>query len=262
MAQPAISTPLLWDELSSPQAAEIIARKLPIILPCGATEQHGRHLPLSVDTLIAYELAKRVSARTGVPLLPPLWMGSSARHGDFPGTVSVQPTTFVAVVCDIVRWLYRQGLRQFIFFNTHSWNTGPLETARDTLLGEYDKNGIRIKLWDWWYDVPRMMEVIAQETPGRAAGWGHGGLTETSQMLYLRPDLVNMKLVENFTGEGSFWNLRMDEYAPHGIVGRNAVGANVELGRELIDDAAATLADVLLATLRETTDGSSSKSSC
>jgi creatinine amidohydrolase len=246
MKQAGTLKPLLWDELSWPEAQRIIANGVPIILPCGATEQHGQHLPLNVDTLIAYELAKRVSARTQLPVLPPLWTGSSARHGNFAGTVSLQPITFVLVVCDIVRWLYGQGLRQFIFFNSHSWNTGPLETARDTLLGEYPKDGIRLKVWDWWYDVPRMMNVIAGDTPGRAAGWGHGGVTETSQMLYIRPDLVKMELAENFTGEGSFWNLRMDEYTQKGVVGRNAVGANVELGRELIEDAATTLAQVLL----------------
>jgi creatinine amidohydrolase len=240
-----VPKPILWDELSWPEAEAFIAKGLPIILPCGATEQHGHHLPLNVDTVIAFELAKRVSSIAGVPVLPPLWTGSSARHGDFAGTVSLKPVTFVAVVCDIVRWLHRQGLRQFIFFNSHSWNTGPLETARDTLIGEYAKGEIRMKIWDWWYDVPRMMEVIAGDTPGPAAGWGHGGITETSQMLYLRPDLVHIDKAENFTGDGSFWNLRMDEYAHHGVVGRSAKGANPDLGRELVDDAARTLAEVL-----------------
>jgi creatinine amidohydrolase len=245
-----VSKPILWDELSSPEAEALIPKGLPIILPCGATEQHGHHLPLNVDTTIAFELAKRVSAIARVPVLPPLWTGSSARRGDFAGTVSLRPMTFVAVVCDIVRWLYRQGVRQFLFFNSHSWNTGPLEAARDTLLGEYPKGEIRMKIWDWWYDVPQMMEVIAGDTPGAAAGWGHGGITETSQMLYLRPDLVHMDKVIDFTGNGSFWNLRMDEYAEHGIVGRNAKGAAEALGRELIEDAAQTLAEVLLRELR------------
>lgn len=243
------SKPVLWEELSWPQAEALIASCPTIMLPCGATEQHGRHLPLNVDTLIAYELAKRVSVHTGIPVLPPLWAGSSARHGSFPGTVSLRPATFTAMVCDIVQWLHRQGLRQFVFFNSHSWNTGPLESARDTLLFEYPKGSIRLKIWDWWNDVPKMTEVIARNTPGATAGWGHGGETETSQMLYLRPDLVQISLAEDFTGEGSFWNLRMDEYTKDGLVGARASHATRELGRELIEEAAKILADVLQAAL-------------
>jgi creatinine amidohydrolase len=239
------ASPVLWDELSWPQAEEVLKRCQTILIPCGATEQHGRHLPVNVDTLIAYELAKRVSARTGVPVLPPLWAASSARHGDFPGTVSVRPSTFVAVVCDIVEWLHRQGFREFIFLNQHSWNTGPLETARDNLFFEHPKDSLRFKIWDWWHDVPKMQQIIEQDRAGAAAGWGHGGLTETSQVLYLRPDLVQEAHLENFAGGGSFWHLRMDEYTPHGAVGGRAKEATAALGKELIEDAAEILAELL-----------------
>jgi creatinine amidohydrolase len=71
-----------------------------VIVPVGACEQHGPHLPLAVDTIDRYEIAKRVSAKTGVPVIPPMMYGCSQSHGKFPGTLSIRPETMIRMLSE------------------------------------------------------------------------------------------------------------------------------------------------------------------
>jgi len=80
--------PVLWEELSWKDVESISQTMEMVIVPTGACEQHGPHLPSAVDTIDCYEVAKkRVSAKTGVPVVPPLMYGCSQSHGKFPGTL-------------------------------------------------------------------------------------------------------------------------------------------------------------------------------
>ena len=101
---------ILWEELSWKAIKRLTKSMKMVIVPIGACEQHGPHLPLAVDTIDCYEVAKRVSARTGVPVIPPVTYGCSQSHGDFPGTLSIRPETMMRMICDIVEWLYRSGI--------------------------------------------------------------------------------------------------------------------------------------------------------
>jgi creatinine amidohydrolase len=88
---PASGKPILWEELTW-KDVDILTKTMKMaIIPTAACEQHGTHLPLSVDTIDCYEVAKRVSAKTGVPVVPPLTYGCSQSHGNFPGTLSLRP---------------------------------------------------------------------------------------------------------------------------------------------------------------------------
>ncbi len=80
---PSKGKPILWDELSWKDVEEITKNIKMVILPIGACEQHGPHLPLGVDTIDCYEIAKRVSAKTGVPVIPPIIYGVSQSMANF-----------------------------------------------------------------------------------------------------------------------------------------------------------------------------------
>jgi creatinine amidohydrolase len=85
---PNVGKPVLWEELSWKDVEKLTKTMNMAIMPTAACEQHGPHLPLSVDAIDCYEVAKRVYAATGVPVVPPLIYGCSQSHGDFPGTLS------------------------------------------------------------------------------------------------------------------------------------------------------------------------------
>jgi creatinine amidohydrolase len=108
---------ILWDDLSWKDIQKLTQGMKMVIIPIGACEQHGPHLPLSVDTIDCYEVAKRVSAKTRVPVIPPLTYGCSQSHGNFPGTLSLRPETMIRMICDIVEWLYRSGIRKILLLN-------------------------------------------------------------------------------------------------------------------------------------------------
>src|SRR5262244_1583471 len=78
---------ILWEEFNWKDIEKLTTRMKMVIIPIGSCEQHGPHLPLDTDTIDCYEVAKRVSAKTGVPVIPPLVYGCSQSHGDFPGTL-------------------------------------------------------------------------------------------------------------------------------------------------------------------------------
>src|SRR3984957_21325469 len=95
-------TPLRWEELTWPEARDAASKLNAVIIPVGAIEQHGPHLPLAVDTQIGEAVALGVSALTGVPVIPALCYGVSGSHGDFRGTIALRPHTLIAVVEDVI----------------------------------------------------------------------------------------------------------------------------------------------------------------
>lgn len=223
--------PLLWEELSWPEVRDLTKVMDTAILPCGSVEQHGPHLPLCVDTVDVYEVAKRVSAETGVPVLQPFWYGVSQRHGDFPGTISFRPETFINAVYDIFTWLYKAGIRKLILLNGHMWNIGVLQSVRDKILTDFPDD-VRVKNINWWEVSERVLKKAAQDTP-EAPTWIHGNIAETSCMLVVRPDLVDMSKAVDVNDAKVFWDYRMDQYTETGVVGRETRKSSAEWGEEL-----------------------------
>lgn len=177
--------PVLFDELSWPAIAELIENGETLaLLPAGATEQHGRHLPGSTDADIATAICHAASAQTGVPILPALRVGSSQAHTTkWPGTLSLPPRLLVEIVLELSRWVGASGFTRLLIVNAHVGNVAPLKVAVDEIRAA---GVLRVGLVSWYDLTPE----IAAEVTADADDW-HAHAAETALMLRLRPDLVN-----------------------------------------------------------------------
>ena len=173
-----------------------------VVVPCGAVEQHGRHLPLDVDAVHADRLAQEVAERLGTALVAPtIRVGVSPHHMAFPGTISLEPATFEAVYSDYCRSLAAHGFRTILCFSAHGGNFGPLaemEQRLDDLVGPgcrvivfADLQGL-IQVW-------RAAVVDAGGDPDNVGG--HADVAESSVYSYLRPgDVRTDQLARGYTG--------------------------------------------------------------
>ncbi|MCP2598679.1 creatininase family protein [Candidatus Aminicenantes bacterium AC-335-L06] len=153
-----------------------------VIIPLGSTEQHGPHLPLGSDFFEAFEISKLISSRTGVVVAPILMVGYSEYHSGFPGTLSVKPQTMEQVIFECVEMLIKYGFRRILFFNYHGGNN----IVQENVIHRINHN------------TPAIAVSIGHGSPIQKAENGeffdwHGGLNETSIMLYLKPKLVKME---------------------------------------------------------------------
>ncbi len=174
---------LVWTE---------IARRRPrvAIVPLGATEQHGPHLPFATDTLIADALAARLAERLDDAVaLPALPVGCSREHLAFPGTLDLTPATLIAVLTDLLRSLARHGIAEAFVFSAHGGNVATLRDALPALAAA--EPGLHVAAA---VDLDALMGRLHEEAlrlgiAPEAAGH-HAGEVETSIMLALHPDLV------------------------------------------------------------------------
>jgi creatinine amidohydrolase len=239
---------ILWEELSWKDIEKLTTSMKMVIIPIGACEQHGPHLPLAVDTIDCYEVAKRVSAKTGVPVIPPLMYGCSQSHGDFPGTLSVRPETMIRMICDIVEWLHRSGIRKILLLNGHMWNWGPIYSARENI--HYDFPDIQVRVLDWWATTPQITAQSMKDCPVLPS-YVHANVGETSCILAVRPDLVNMAAAVNEKDYKTFFEYRMDQYSKSGIVGRETTKSTAEFGEKIFGMVVNNLVSMVQDAVRE-----------
>jgi creatinine amidohydrolase len=222
--------PVLWEELTWKDVDKLTKTMKMAIIPTAACEQHGPHLPLAVDAIDCYEVAKRVSAKTGVPVVPALIYGCSQSHGKFPGTLSLRPETMMKVICEIAEWLYKSRIRKILILNGHMWNWGPIYSARENL--RYDLPDLQVRILNWWETTPQTMGKLVEDCPVFPS-YIHANISETACVLAARPDLVNMHEAVDEDDYKTFFEYRMDEYSKSGVVGRGATKATAKLGEKL-----------------------------
>ena len=238
---------VFYAELPWPEVEARIARGAPIFLPLGATEQHGRHMALNVDAVLPTAIAARAAARVGGLVLPAIAYGnrSQPRTGGgraFPGTLNLTAHTFSLVVKDVICDLYRQNVRRIVTVNGHYENLWPaiegIELALDAI-GRKNAGDLTILRIDHW-DMIRK-ETLARVFPDGYPGieLEHASVIETSMMMALRPDLVDLTRALN-DGPASF--LAYDRYPkPHDDVPASGVlsltqGSSAEKGEWLLAD--------------------------
>jgi creatinine amidohydrolase len=230
--------PLLVEELTWPALVRIVERGETLcVLPVGAVEQHGPHLPVSTDADIATAVCRQASARTGVPVLPTLWSGSSQAHTTaWPGTLSLPPRLLVAVVVELARWVWASGFTRLLIVNAHVGNAAPLRVAVDEIRARGD---LRAGLVSWYDLTPE----IAAEVTSDAEDW-HAHAAETSLMLCLRPELVDRCAIrddQDRTGD-LVLSYTVAETSREGHTGAPSK-ASAELGAELFEAVVVALAE-------------------
>jgi creatinine amidohydrolase len=235
-----MAKPVLLDEMSHPQVRRLVDGGMDMVmLPVGAVEQHSLHLPLNVDFLLAQEIARGASAATGVPVLPALAYGHSSNHRGFAGTYSLRPETLQRVVEELCDWMYADGFRKVLFVNGNLPNQFPIQSAFANVGTRHAE--MRLRFLSWWDIDPELRNwFVTDESFGRC----HANVAETSLMLHLRPDLVDMSKTYPMPGKGlrPFWHY------PHAMVSRDGhqgdpSKATPELGKTMFDRAVASLAE-------------------
>jgi len=153
------------------------------LLPTGAVEQHGPHLPLGVDTWLASAVARAVAdGQEGMRVCEPFGYGSSQHHRAFAGTMSLSPPTFIAVLVDLCDCLWSDGFLPVIL-NGHGGNRAAIQVAVTTL----GQRGV-VSAGFSYFDL--IADVAAEVLPDAAGGTGHACALETSLMMHVAPQLV------------------------------------------------------------------------
>jgi creatinine amidohydrolase len=189
------------DKLTWPQVRdELAAGRDTVVVALGATEQHGTHLPLATDALLGDHFARLLADRLDAFVAPTVRVGCSSHHLAFPGTLSLADETFHAIVADLVRSLASGGFRRVVLIPTHGGNFAPLAAAVDKL---NEPTGIEVTALT---DLSVLLQVamLGEREHGvpLAEGGVHAGEWETSLMLTIAPELVQMGNAEaGYTGD-------------------------------------------------------------
>lgn len=209
------------------------------LVPVGAIEQHGPHLPTVTDTLIAEGICAEAARRCDALVLPAIPLGASYGHGTLlPGTISLSPDLLAGVVGAYAEWAAYSGLRRLLFVNAHLGNMAALGVATDRL--RLYRPDLRVGVVSW-FDITG--EVLAECT---ADGEDiHANRAETSLMLALAPELVRTDRIADGDDEDRTAGLVFRYTAPalsrNGVTGRPSQ-ADAALGVRLLDLIAEELA--------------------
>lgn len=242
--------PVLLGELSWVDVAARSAGMPLVVLPIGAVEQHGTHLPLLVDAITVQELAVEASRRTGVVVAPTLLYSSSQGHGTlYPGTLALQPATVQATLVDLGRWLASAGFTKVFLLNGHLGNTGVLWNAVDELVAALSP-AVSVSGRSWWDLSPELWAEVTSDVPSARSEF-HANWAETALMLHLRPDLVRMDRASDQAETAWEFAYDMGRKSPSGSIGRAITRATAEDGRRLFEHATEVLAHTLLRMLGE-----------
>ncbi|MHB8566985.1 MAG: creatininase family protein [Nitrososphaerales archaeon] len=241
--------PIFLEELSAPEIKKITKRIGMVILPVGATEQHGHHLPVSTDTLCCLEVAKRVSLNTGVPLAPTISYGHSEEHKGFPGTFYMRPETIISVIEDICTSMIESGFQKILILYAHLPNQWPIECACNNLRHDLsEKCQIRAVRWSA-YGIPGLMLSDSKVHFENSMG-PHAGAGETSCILHIRPDLVHRERIKDEPDMRTYFNYSTKQVSRSGISGRPSL-ADIKKGEHFINSAVDGVTRLVRAQLRE-----------
>jgi creatinine amidohydrolase len=229
-----------------------------VFIPVGSTEQHGAHLPLSTDVILPETVALRVAALCGGIVAPTVAYGyksqpKSGGGNHFPGTISLDGATLVAVLRDLVNEFARHGARKIVLFDGHMENQWFIVEAIDLALRDQRREGVDdlrvIKLGYWEFINAETEKVLF---PDGLVSWAleHAAVMETSVMLHIRPDLVHPeRIVDHPPANFPLYDVYPFDRAPIPPDGSlsSAASATAEKGRRVLEQVVPDIAAALRA---------------
>lgn len=242
-----------WSRLRAPELRALASRQAIVIVPVGSTEQHGPHLPTQVDALLVTEIARRAAIRaySTIPTLitPTIWSGLAEHHMSLGATLSLDFQSFFGLLRGICRSLVRHGFRNVLLLNGHGGNIAALTVAVNELAVELDAP-IATSTY-FLLAQPAFARILEHQAIVR-----HACEAETSMVLALRPELVDMSLaagavgptereISQATGTDAAHRWRsFKSRTTHGAIGDPRT-ASAEKGERLLEAAADAVSRVI-----------------
>ena len=251
-----------WAEVSAHDFAKAqgsgLAADTVAVLPVGAVEQHGPHLPLGVDAKliegVVQEALSQLPASVPVLFLPPQNIGFSVEHSNYAGTLSLSPATLIALWTELGACVARAGIKKLLLLNGHGGQVSMMDiVARELRI----QHGLLVYSASWFGLVD---DAANQQFCAHEHRFGvHGGEVETSMLLHLAPQTVHMDRAMNFVstsedragkyrwignGRSAKLGWAMEDYNPAGAAG-NAAAATAERGAAMVKSSAQGLVELL-----------------
>lgn len=243
-----------WREIAALRGNRIVA-----LLPTGAYEQHGPHLPIETDTYLVSAVCSKAADRAtaGDPglevlLLPTIPIGRSSHHLDFPGSLSVSAETYSRLIEEVCESLYPHGFRRILIVNGHGGNVDCLRIAARNVR---DRRECLVGVASYWQVAGESIGSLRRSPRG---GICHAGEMETACMLYLNegavrkelirkgiPKCVSPRLVLDLVSSGSCINHNVRDFSSDGVLGDPTVADAVQ-GKALMDAIVSDVADFIV----------------
>ena len=251
-----------WAQVSAHDFAKAqtngLAADTVAVLPVGAVEQHGPHLPLGVDAKlidgVVAQALPQLPADLPVLFLPPQNIGFSVEHSNYAGTLTLTPATLIALWTELGACVARAGIKKLLLLNGHGGQVSMMDVvARELRI----KHGLLVYSASWFGLVD---DAANQQFCAHEHRFGvHGGEVETSMLLHLEPETVHMERAQNFAstselragkyhfignGRSAKLGWAIEDYNPAGAAG-NAAAATAERGEKMVQSAARGLVALL-----------------
>jgi creatinine amidohydrolase len=236
-----MTTAYILTQMTWPEVKEALNTVKIAIIPLGAHEQHGPHMVESCDAVLAEEMGKRLTENLypDAIMTPTINMGVSPHHIHFPGTISLEPTTLIAILRDMIKSLKCHGIEKFLVLNSHGGNQATLGVAVDMLTTE-----LQVPIF-YAKTTASAKDVMDKRLESKL--YGHSCDREVSEAMYLAPHLVRSdKLEKADYQEGKWRKLRpgnplqgfyyYEEMTRNGCIG-DATKASHDIGREIVETA-------------------------
>jgi creatinine amidohydrolase len=245
-----------WQELKSSEIGALAPDTF-VVVPIASLEQHGPHLPVGTDSYIAEGIAAALDRELEgrLLILPVQRLGCSEHHMAFPGTLTLQHETFAGVILEALESMVRHDFRRFLILNGHGGNQAIGAVITEKASQRWPD--VQVVFTSWWRIAAERLKKLVE---GAYPSVGHACEFETSLMLALHPELVNMELAVDdglppsakplqhdlLTGPAASLAIPMHRLTQHGVYGRPTL-ASAEKGRRILEASVAALRDLLVA---------------
>ena len=238
---------MYYCDLNQKEAESVLKKEgITALLPIGAVEVHGNHLPLDTDCRLAKGVAEKVSHKLGderCVILPCVPYGQVWSLGNVPGTINIPDDILTEYLFEIAKGLCRAGVKRLAVINAHVGNGNAIKNVARKAYGSLD-----MKIY--YFTYPGASEVIEQvcETDRCHGVFFHADEIETSYMLYLAPDKVDMEKAVcrkvSFPKDYEYTPARWDEFMDTAVLG-DATKASAEKGKKIIDAVVENICEIL-----------------